>query len=158
MNARMLRRPDRTGAFSLVEVTLAMALVSFAVITIIGLLPVGLNALHRVIDTTEEAQIVRQIGAQAVLTPYSTLSATFSGQTFYYDQDGVLLTNSPAPMPAATRYRAATTVVTPVYPGSTGAAALSGNMSTVHIVLMDGPGTVASSTNFYNVEVPNSGN
>jgi len=154
----MNARTQRTRAFSLVEVTLAMALVSFAVITVIGLMPVGLSALHRVIDTTEEAQIVRQIGAQAVLTPYSQLNGAFSGQTFYYDQDGVLLTNSPAPMPPSTRYRAATTVVTPVYPGSSGATALNGNMSTVHIVLMDGPGAVASSTNFYNVEVPNSGN
>ncbi len=154
----MPRLTIRRRAFSLVEVTLAMALVSFAVITVIGLMPIGLTALHRVIDTTEEAQIVRQIGAQAALTPYSTLNATFSGQTFYYDQDGVLLTNSPAPVPSASRYRAATTVVTPVYPGSSGAANLSGNMSTVHIVLMDGPGTIATTTNFYNVEVPNSGN
>lgn len=155
MNAR---HPAHRRAFSLVEVTLAMALVSFAVIAVLGLMPVGLAALHKVIDTTEEAQIVRQIGAQAVLTPYSSLDTTFSGKTFYYDQDGVFLTNSPAARPAATRYWANTTVVTPVYPGSFNAAGIGGNMSTVHIELMTGPALVTPSTNFYNVEVPNSGN
>lgn len=158
MSATLPRAIRRRRAFSLVEVTLAVGLVSFAVITILGLMPIGLAALHKVIDTTEEAQIVRQIGAQAVLTPYSSLGTTFSSQTFYYDQDGVLLTNSPASRPAATRYWANTTVVTPVYPGSASAAGLGGNMSTVHIELMTGPGLVATSTNFYNVEVPNSGN
>ncbi len=89
----------RHKAFSLIEVTMALGLVSFAVITVIGLMPVGLVALHRAMDSTEEAQIVRQIGAQAVLTPYSQLINNFSGTTFYYDEDGVFLTNSAAPRP-----------------------------------------------------------
>jgi len=161
----MKRTPQLAGArrgFSLVEVTMAVGLVSFAVITVIGLMPVGLAALHRAIDTTEEAQIVRQIGAQAVLTPYSTLATSFSGTTFYYDQDGELLGSSTAatPMasPAATRYWAITQVVTPVYPGSTSASALTGSMYTVNVQLMSGASSVATSTNFYNIEVPNSGN
>jgi len=146
------------AAFSLVEVTLAMALVSFAVVTIIGLMPVGLAALHSVIGTTEEAQIVREIGAQAVLTPYSMLNTTFSGQTFYYDENGAILASSPSPRPTGTCYWATATVVSPVYPGSSSATAMAGNMSTVHIAMMTGPGFVANSTNFYNIEVPNSGN
>ncbi len=145
-------------AFSLVEVTMALGLVSFAVITVIGLMPVGIAALHRAIDTTEEAQIVRQIGAQVLLTPYSQLPANFSGTTFYYDQDGVFLTNSAAPRPADTRYWATTTISTPVYPGSGGVASVSGSLSTVHLALMSGASVNATSTNFYNFQVPNSGN
>ncbi len=148
--------------FSLVEVTMAVGLVSFAVITVIGLMPVGLAALHRAIDTTEEAQIVRQIDALAVLTPYSSLPGSFSGTTFYYDQDGELLATStasaPVASPAATRYWATTTVTTPVYPGSTSTSALTGSLYTVHVQLMSGASSVATSTSFYNIEVPNSGN
>jgi len=141
---------------------MAVGLVSFAVIAVIGLMPVGMAALHRAMDSTEEAQIVRQIGAQAVLTPYSQLNPNFSGSTFYYDQDGMFLTNStatqPVAPPAAARYWAATTVTTPVFPGSSGASGLINSLSTVHIALMSGAGTTANSTNSYNIQVPNSGN
>ena len=145
-------------AFSLVEVTMALGLVSFAVITVIGLMPVGLVALHRAMDSTEEGQIVREISSQALLTPYSQLTNNFSGTTFYYDEDGVFLTNSAAPRPAATRYWATTTVSTPVFPGSSSVTGLTNSLYTVHIELMSGASANATSSNSYNIQVPNSGN
>ncbi len=161
MNQRTKNVQGR-GAFSLIEVTMAMALVSVAVITVLGLMPVGMAALHRAMDTTEEAQIVRQISAQVLLTPYSTLPGTFSGATFYFDQDSVLLGSSTAATPVArpegTHYWANTTVYAPVYPGSANATALAQGLTTVHIVLLSGASANATSTNSYNLQVPNSGN
>ncbi len=158
INAIRSGRSRRDGAFSLIEVVIAVGMVSFAVITTIGLMPVGLGALHRAMDSTEEGQIVREIGAQVFLTPYSQLATNFSGATFYYDQDGVLLTNSPAARPSGTRYWVATTVTTPVFPGSSGATGLMNSLSTVHIQFMAGATTNATSSNSYNLQVPNSGN
>ena len=137
---------------------MAVGLISFAAITVIGLMPVGLSALHQAMDTTEEAQILREIGARALLTPYSELSANFNGTTFYYDQDGVLLGNSPAARPDATRFWATTTVYTPIYPGSDAASNLAQSLYTVHIDLMTGPTARPMSSNAYNIQVPNSGN
>ena len=157
-NRAFISKVTRRLGFSLIEVTMAVGLVSFAVITVIGLMPVGLVALHRAMDSTEEGQIVREISSQALLTPYSQLTNNFSGTTFYYDEDGVFLTNSTAPRPGATRYWATTTVSTPVYPGSGGVTGITNSLYTVHIELMSGATAHATSSNSYNIQVPNSGN
>lgn len=49
-------RHFRNSGFSLIEVTLAVAIVSFCLIAILGLFPVGLNALR---DSQEKAVMAR---------------------------------------------------------------------------------------------------
>lgn len=49
------------NAFSLVEVVLALGVVSFAVVAILGILPVGLNTSHSAQDETRAAQIAEDI-------------------------------------------------------------------------------------------------
>src|SRR5205823_7388168 len=61
---------DRQSAFSLVEVVLALGVLSFAIVAILGLIPIGLQTSHSSQDETRAAQI-----AQSIL-------ATFSGQQF----------------------------------------------------------------------------
>ncbi len=60
----------RSMAFSLVEVVLALGIVSFAIVAILGLIPTGLQTSHSSQDETRAAQI-----AQSIL-------ATFAGQQF----------------------------------------------------------------------------
>lgn len=48
-------------AFSLVEVVLALGVVSFAIVAILGVLPVGLNTGHFSQDETRAAQIARSL-------------------------------------------------------------------------------------------------
>ena len=96
----------KTAAFSLVEVTLAIGIIAFGLIAIIGLLPVGMNSGRESVDVTH-AQLVAQdvfdrIRAYSVSNdstnskyyfgPYATGIATF----FFYSSEGVRSTTGAA--------------------------------------------------------------
>lgn len=51
----------RRSAFSLVEVVLALGVVSFAIVAILGILPAGLQTGHSAQDETRAAQIAQAI-------------------------------------------------------------------------------------------------
>lgn len=68
----------RAAAFSLVEVTLAIGIVAFALIPIVALLPVGLKSAG---DSTSESQAVNllnSISADRLATPYTLPSTRFN--------------------------------------------------------------------------------
>jgi uncharacterized protein (TIGR02598 family) len=146
-------------AFSLVEVALALGIISFALLTVAGLMPVGLGTMRQAMDNTEESQIIRTISGEVLMTPFSELDTNFAGKTFYFDDEGTLLTNSPANAPAGTRYWATTSLANPSYPGSTNDV-LTNSISTVKLqILTAGSATAAlKSTNTCYIEVANSGN
>lgn len=164
----MKRSPSRISlrspsAFSLVEVTLAIGIVSFGLLAILGLMPVGMTTLRQATEQTIESQIVQKIGGDISQTSYSLLEANFSGKTFYYDDEGRFLTNSPTVAPTATRYWVRPTVVASVYPGSSNAPAAtppSGSISAMRIDIVCGPAEAlaARGTNRYAIQIPNSGN
>jgi type II secretory pathway pseudopilin PulG len=52
---------DRPSAFSLVEVVLALGVVSFAIVAILGLIPLGLQTSHSSQDETRAAQMAQSI-------------------------------------------------------------------------------------------------
>ena len=52
---------DRQRAFSLVEVVLALGVISFAIVAILGVLPVGLSTSHSAQDDTRAAHIAQSI-------------------------------------------------------------------------------------------------
>ncbi len=142
----------RNEAFSLVEVTLALGIVSFAMVTMVGLIPLGLVTLRTAMDSTTESQIVQEIGSQTRLTAFSQLSAQYSGTVFYYDEEGTFLTNSsalnPVSAPAATRYWVTATLVGPSFPGSTNAPTASPTANNIQgISLQIISGSTASTLN-----------
>jgi len=57
-----LKNHHRDG-FSMVEVTLALGIVSFAILTTLGLLAVGLNVNRDSVANTEAASVAREIAA-----------------------------------------------------------------------------------------------
>ncbi len=142
-------------AFSLVEVTLAIGIVSFAVLTMVGAMPVGLSAMRQAIDHTVQGQIIRQIDASAFSTQYAQLAPTFASRTFYYDNDGAALAQADS---AAARYWATVTLASPSYPGSDADPGLTNSSYTMRVALMTGASGHASSTNYYNIQIPDSGN
>ena len=96
-----------TRAFSLVEVVLALGVISFAIVAILGVIPVGLATGHSAQDETRAPQI-----AQTILASFAAQAATqFNGvqlpvsgnnsvifdltasstQTMYAGNDGQLL-------------------------------------------------------------------
>jgi uncharacterized protein (TIGR02598 family) len=62
MNGIIASRPRTTeSAFSLVEVVLALGVISVAIIAILGVLPVGLQSSHSAQDETRAAHIAQNI-------------------------------------------------------------------------------------------------
>ena len=70
--------------FSLVEVTLALGLMSFAVTTVLALLPVGLSSIRQSIDETVRTQISQQIAADVLQAPFASVIDPIR----YYDNEG----------------------------------------------------------------------
>lgn len=81
------------GAFSLVEVVLALGIVSFAFVGIIGMLPVGMSTFRQAIDATVQAQITQQILTDVEQTNFSDLSKLTSA-TYFFDDQGVLVSDN----------------------------------------------------------------
>ena len=78
-------------AFSLVEVTLAIGVTSFAGLTVLALLPTGLANLRNSLDVSVSSQIVQHVVVDLQAASFSTLS-TGTGLTSqpvrYFDDQG----------------------------------------------------------------------
>ena len=132
----------------MVEVTLALGLVSFAVVAIMGLLPTGLSSLRQSMNQTVEAQIVRTMAAQSVNAPFTNL--TVNGA--YFDDEGLPTTA------AAAYYTVDVATQAPVYPSSVNAGSLTNSLTALKIQIVAKPNPAAAGkTNFYSLQVANAG-
>ena len=77
-------QPFLSFAFSLVEVTLALGIVSFALVAVLGLLPVGLKSVKNANEQAGAANVLNAI-AGSLRTASSTNASNFSGR--FADQD-----------------------------------------------------------------------
>jgi uncharacterized protein (TIGR02598 family) len=87
--------PARARGFSLVEVVMALGIMSFALMGIVGLLPAGLSQFRQAVDVTVKAQISQELTAMVQRTDYAKLSDfgdQGSPRISYYDSEGALLT------------------------------------------------------------------
>jgi uncharacterized protein (TIGR02598 family) len=88
-----------TSAFSLVEVTLALGIAGFCLITIIGLVPVAVLTNRNATSQTAATNIMSSVVADLRATPKSTdTSAQFAIQfgtarTLYFDGSGQFATS-----------------------------------------------------------------
>jgi uncharacterized protein (TIGR02598 family) len=71
-----VKRLNCECAFSLVEVTLALGIAGFALIAIVGLLPIGINSNQASIEQTAAAGVVRAIMADLRTTPAESSSSS----------------------------------------------------------------------------------
>lgn len=81
------------SAFSLIEVTLSIGIIAFALIAIFGLIPVGLTSGREAIDATRSS-LIGQDARDRVKS--SLTSAVFAGGDvalgpWFYDRDGVFV-------------------------------------------------------------------
>lgn len=134
-------------AFSLVEVTIAIGIVSFILLTMLGLMPVGLSTLRQAMDQTVEGQIVQKLNGDILMTPFSQIADKYSGQTIYFNEEGVE-TNA-----YGSRYRANVSLGSASYPGAS-----TNTANSIQVVRIDLVRTRDSSTNRFSLFVPNSGN
>lgn len=84
--------PHRRGAFSLVEITLALGITSFSMIAILGLSAVSLKQTGESRSDLYEAMLVQGVRAQLASIPWADLTGSSGGSglpyTFYFSLDG----------------------------------------------------------------------
>ena len=83
--------PRRKRAFSLIEVAIALGIVGFALTTLLGLMPVGLNIFRDSIQATVQTDVLRQLTAQFQETPFDKL--TNSTQMLYFSDRSTPVTS-----------------------------------------------------------------
>jgi len=124
---------SRVSAFSLVEVVLAIGIVSFAFVFMFSLLPLGLTTFRQAVDTTVGSQIVQRVINEAQQTDYTALTNSGTTQRYFDDQgnESATINNS--------LYTVQVTVNgTTSLPNSVGAQ--SSNLATVAVQIADNPG------------------
>lgn len=127
----------RTTASGLVEITLAIGLVAFALVAILGTLPIGLAAIKDAATDTAEAHIVKACSAQALTTPFDQLGTALTGTANYFNYEGLPLAAS---APASDRvYRTEYRLTPPVYPGALTSA--TNSLQTIQIVITSNTAT-----------------
>ena len=88
------------SAFSLVEVALAVGIVSFAMLGVLGTLSVGLQSVRDSITETAKANIAGHLRGELQRIPFSPVQDstynidTLAGQTYFYSRDGLLTDGS----------------------------------------------------------------
>lgn len=82
-------------AFSLIEVVLAMGVVSFAILPLVAVLPIGLATVRDSMDETVTANIAQQVRGELQQLSFGSNStdpvtiSNLSSQTYYYTADGI---------------------------------------------------------------------
>jgi len=89
----MKLRREAEDAFSLVEVTIAMAIAAVAIVTLLGMIPQGMNSMVEATDQAIEARIQQQVLNEIQLTPFEdeqgrSLLDGFRSLEIYYDSQG----------------------------------------------------------------------
>jgi uncharacterized protein (TIGR02598 family) len=128
----------RRRAFSLAEVTIALGVSTFAVVSVAGLLPLGLGTLRDSKAQMLETQILRAVSAQNAVGDFGNVA-----DTAWFDNEGQRVSNS-----AAAVFRAEVREMSgePVFPGSGNAFRLGESLKAVQVEIKD-LRTQASRTN-----------
>ena len=72
----MNRFPPRTGAFTLVEVTLAIGIAAFSLLAVFGLLPLGINTNQAAVEQTGANDLLSAVASDLRSTPASVPKGT----------------------------------------------------------------------------------
>lgn len=132
-------------AFSLVEVTIAIGIVAFAFVALVGVLPVGLQTFRRAVDASVGAQITQRIINDIQQTDFDVLmdghTSPFLAAPRYFDDQGSEVT-----APSAAVYHVKTWVKPSTdLPGNPSTAS-NGKLATVTIQIVNNPGNRAIAT------------
>lgn len=125
-DSAMRRQISGSSAFSLVEITIAMGITTFAVVAILGLLPVGLTSMGASKKEFTVAQIKQGVESDLAITPYGT-----NPPTSYFDCDGV-------PLPSSVGAYYTVTFPTsgaPSFPGSTVSTSMTNSLREVTMLI-----------------------
>lgn len=79
---------QRAAGFTLVEVALSIGLVAFALVGILGLMPIGLSNFREAMDASVSSMIVQKIASEVQQADAQTLVAGSSFAVRYFDDQG----------------------------------------------------------------------
>lgn len=88
-----LTPPRSQRGFSLPEVAMAIGIIAVAFVTLLSLLPAGLNTYRAAIDEANETWIIQSMNSMVQTTDFSQvqqLDYQTSGNIFYFDEEGKL--------------------------------------------------------------------
>lgn len=80
--------PSHRQGFTLVEVAFAIALLAFAMVTLIGLLAVGLSSQKASNEDTRIAAMVGYVISTERMRPFATVAGTGYTTNYYFDLQG----------------------------------------------------------------------
>ena len=93
-NPSLALKPQHSRGFSIVEIALALGIVGFAFVALMGLLPAGLTTFRAAIDQTNEGRIMESLTSQTEAAEFNNLTKDFdfsSGAVFYFDEEGTFI-------------------------------------------------------------------
>ena len=83
------RHAPESRGFSLIEVAIAIGIVAFAFVALLGLMPAGLSSFRSAIDTSNESWIMQGINSMVQATEWKKIK-DLEYETFYYNEEGRL--------------------------------------------------------------------
>ncbi len=121
-------------AFSLIEVALAIGLLSFALVAVFGLIPAGMSTFRKAMDVSVGSQIAQRVINDAQQSDWAELIKSGATATRYFDDQGAEVDG------AATAIYHVKTVIIPVtnVPGGSNA-----DLATVTVQVANNPGNRA---------------
>lgn len=168
----IVRRRRVQSGFSLVEVTIAVGIVGFAFVSLLGLVPTGLNTFHQAMDRTVGSTIVQTVMGEAQQTDFDELIEDSTGAAItggsgrkavrYFDDQGAeLVPETPGTLSAQERLKAIYWVNTRVMPVTSTpsasspapAEAANASLATITIQIAKNPGNrdlAAGANNLWN--------
>lgn len=139
----LARGPRKAPAFSLIEVVMAIGIVSFALIAIIGMIPIGLNAMKASVNDTLACLIFQDVSERITGQPYPTSSTNV---LYYYDSRGAFVdTNSTNSVPI---YKVAVKIA-PLDASLTNGALTNANLRAVVVGISSTSSPRTNVTSFY---------
>ena len=84
-------RGRRAQAFTLVEVVIALGIIAFAFVPVIGLLPVGLDMSRQAMDATICAQIAQQLTSEVQQTDFTDIASLANVTPYWFDDQGKMV-------------------------------------------------------------------
>ncbi|MDD5349653.1 MAG: Verru_Chthon cassette protein B [Chthoniobacteraceae bacterium] len=138
-------RPGKArAAFSLVEVVMAIGIVAFAFISVLGMIPTGLSTFRQAMNASVGSQIAQRVINDAQQMDFSMLvnmDTTGTGVLRFFDEQGNELTaTGQGAVPAKAIYHARTVVTGSTVTPYSGSATSNPNLATVKVQVATNPG------------------
>ena len=135
MNARQSSLSRHSG-FTLIEVTFALGVMSFAFVGLLGLIPAGLQSFRSAIDTSVRSQIVQRVSSEAMQTDFDLLVSSSPADRYFDDQGAEV-------SPQRSTYQVRVSVASKTELPAISTMAENPQLATVRIRIANNPGHLA---------------